>query len=242
VTGFRSERVSISAAEPGSYRLPEAVIHWWNVDSGEWARAASPEWQLEVAALDSASRRPAPDWRRQPPPEGSPGAVESPAKGDALTQPRGLLAHWPWLLGTLTALLAGLLLWSGWRTRRQRRGARRTPPPSAHYGPPEPAPEELHPAERTAKDDAIDKVASAYRAANAARARQALLDWASAVWANDPPGNLWQLSLRLPEPLADDVRKLDKAFFSPTPIEWHTAPVAERLGELPASGDVAEAG
>lgn len=240
VTGFRSERVTISSAEPGSFLLPEAAITWWNVDTEQWARATSPEWQLEVAAFDSASRRPAPDWRRQRPQEGSAGSSGSPGESNAPSQPdAGLIAHWPWLLGILVAALAGLLLWGSWRTSQRRRRSQRPPPPSARFRPPEKGsgqPEPGGTADATPRNTALDKLATAYRAANAGLARQALLDWAGGVWTEDPPGNLWQLSLRLPEPVAGDIRKLDKAFFSPTPIEWHTAPVADRLAEFIKSG------
>jgi hypothetical protein len=242
VTGFRSERITISASEPGSFRLPEAAITWWNVETEQWARTTSPEWQLEVAELDSASRRPAPDWRRQRPQEDSTES-ESPGESDTPSQPdTGLISYWPWLLGALVAALAGLLLWGGWRTSQGRREPRRAPPPSARFRPPPKGsngsgqPEPGSTESPTPRDAALDKLAMAYRAANAGRARQALIDWASGVWSEDPPGNLWQLSLRLPEPVAGDIRKLDKAFFSPTPIEWHTAPVADRLAEFVKSG------
>jgi hypothetical protein len=235
VTGFRSERVTISAAQPGSFRLPEAAINWWNVETKQWARATSPEWQLEVAALDSASRRPAPDWRRQPPADdlvtaGTPREREEPNQRIG-----GLISYWPWLVGFLVAALAGLLLWGRHRRTRREHGLQRKPSPSARFRPPERESGGAGPsssADQAPQDTALDKLASAYRAANAARARQALLDWAASVWTDDPPGNLWQLSLRLPEPIADDIRQLDKAFFSPTPIEWHTAPVATRLSEF----------
>ena len=103
VTGYRTERITVSSAEPGLYQLPAISIDWWNVDAAHWERTSIAEWQLQIAELDSSSRRPAPDWRRDGGTEvstkdSSPSPTTPPPK-----QPWAV-THWPWFL-----VLLGLL-------------------------------------------------------------------------------------------------------------------------------------
>ncbi|MEA3639070.1 MAG: BatD family protein [Lamprobacter sp.] len=123
LTGYRTERITLSTSEPGLYQLPAISLDWWNVEARRWEQASTPEWQLEVAAFDSASRRPAPDWRRDGD-AGAPSAdtARSPT-ASAPKQPWGL-THWPWVLGGFGLLL---LAWTvAWpvvqRYQRSRRG------------------------------------------------------------------------------------------------------------------------
>ncbi|WP_201247130.1 BatD family protein [Halochromatium salexigens] len=117
VTGYRSERITLGSAEPGLYELPGVTLAWWNVETADWERARLPAWHLQVAELDSASRRPTPAWQRA----GSTDRRE-PSTGTAPTpsaiKQLWLLAHWPWLAGLLGALLLAGLAWR--RSRRAR--------------------------------------------------------------------------------------------------------------------------
>jgi hypothetical protein len=83
-------------------------------------------------------------------------------------------------------------------------------------------------------DQAIAAVTVAYDSGNATRARSALLAWAALIWPDDPPANLARLALRLPSPLSDRVKLLEKSFFSPTPIDWSSQPVTSLLQEIAA--------
>lgn len=121
VTGYRTERITISSAETGRYQLPAATVEWWNVEAARWERAQTPEWQLEVAELESASRRPTPDWRR----DGSPDTHRGQADSSPVSATEGrpwLPSHWGWLAAL--ALLLLVLAWLLWRRRQLR------PPPA----------------------------------------------------------------------------------------------------------------
>ncbi len=104
VTGYRTERITVSSAEPGLYQLPAISIDWWNVDDAHWERATTPDWQLQVAVFDSSSRRPAPDWRRDGSTDASTTEDTALPTGPAPKQP-WVVAHWPWILVPLGLLI-----------------------------------------------------------------------------------------------------------------------------------------
>ncbi len=127
-----------------------------------------------------------------------------------------------WLVALLAAGWLGSLglLWTRWRSQggvREVRAAAPVAPPPA-----KPKPE-------TAEESAIRAVRVAYEQGDAEAARTALLQWAKIVWPNEAPNNLPRLAERMDEPLRERIVKLDKAFYSPTPLNWHDDPVWELL-------------
>jgi hypothetical protein len=142
----------------------------------------------------------------------------------------------PWIATLAAILILALLLW--WRRRRRR-------PPAPAFGSAY-APKQTPPADdgETAPDPmerAIAEVAAAYDTGNPNQARAALLGWATLVWPSDAPGNLARLALRLPEPLRGRITRLEKAFFSPTPVDWVSEPVAPLLADVSARHAATEA-
>jgi hypothetical protein len=110
VTGYRTERITLSSPETGLYQLPAVTLDWWNVDTQRWEQASTPEWQLQVAAFESASRRPAPDWRRDAA-DSQPDTNSSQAPVASVPQQPWLVAYFPWIIGTFGLLLIAWLLW-----------------------------------------------------------------------------------------------------------------------------------
>lgn len=128
---------------------------------------------------------------------------------------------WFWVSMVLAAALAASLL------RRRRPAAAPIP---GHPAPPE---AETPPDPLTT---AVERVREAYRRGDAAAAREALLYWAGLRWPDDPPNNLSRLAQRLAPPLRGQVTDLERAFFSPKPIQWDLEPVADALAAQPATG------
>jgi hypothetical protein len=134
------------------------------------------------------------------------------------------------------------LLWLWLRRRSRRSGA----PPDllAAYAPKKTADvstaTEDEAATANSVDQAIASVSAAYDSGNATRARSALLAWAALIWPDDPPANLARVALRVPSPLSDRVKLLEKSFFSPTPIDWSSQPVAPLLHEIAPPQQVTE--
>ena len=238
VTGYRTERITISAAEPGLYQLPAATVEWWNVDAARWERAQAPPWQLEVAELESASRRPTPDWRRDGGADGRTSqAVPSPAS-PADGQP-WLHSAWSWLGALFVLVLVLILAWLLWRRRAGTSRAPKQAPSQAMAGPSTPA-EGASATNEHRRAELLAELDLACRSEDAEGARMAILAWARLRWAEHPPSNLSQLSLRLPEAIAADIRRVDKALYSPTPIDWSSAPLAEQLASFDRADQAGE--
>ena len=127
---------------------------------------------------------------------------------------------WMWISLILAAALVASLV------RRQRPAAPVSGRPAVQSvaAPPDPL------------GTAIERVREAYRRGDAAAARDGLLHWASLRWPKDPPNNLSRLAQRLQPPLRNHVTDLEKAFFSPEPIQWDLRPVADELGALARTG------
>jgi hypothetical protein len=77
---------------------------------------------------------------------------------------------------------------------------------------------------------AITAVERAYLSGDATGARQALLRWGEMVLPTPAPANLAQLASRVQPPLRDEILLLEKAFFSPQPIDWTEVQPWHRLG------------
>ena len=166
-------------------------------------------------------------------PLSSPSADERPTPPTSLEREGGYPG---WLVALLAAGWLGTLglLW----TRRRSAGGS----PEVRAATPVSSPPQAKPKSETAEERAIRAVREAYEQGDAEAARAALLQWAKAVWPDDAPNNLPRLVDRVVEPLRGRIQKLDKAFYSPTPLNWHDEPVWELLPRHgPAGRELAEA-
>jgi hypothetical protein len=232
VVGYRSERILIGSANEGNFLMKGPVIDWWDTRRGAPARASLPDWTLTVAPYQSADHRPAAVWgkRTQPEPQAEQSAQLKAEQGGQDGGTALWRQPWPWLLGAAVLLvMGGLLLRVRLRARRRPGGADSSAPSKAarHDATP---PEDRHEdAEQDPVAAAIDAVEQAYRSGNSGAARQALLDWAALLWPERTPANLAQLAARVESPLREDVLLLEKAFFSPTPLNWMRADMRDKL-------------
>jgi hypothetical protein len=241
VVGYRSERILIGTEEEGTYQLPGATIDWWNTTTESWQQATLPDWTLTVAPFASADRRPAAIWDRPTAAEsGRPAGV--PPRDSTQPSETGRADSWktgwtraqPWL--AVVALVIGLVVVLVlMRVRAQYRDEHRSvisrPPakPSAE-GASAATPDGSAATAQTPLAAAITAVERAYLSGDATGARQALLRWGELVLPTPAPANLAQLASRVEPPLRDEILLLEKAFFSPQPIDWTQAQLWHRLG------------
>ncbi|MFE8034229.1 BatD family protein [Thiohalocapsa marina] len=236
VIGYRSERIRITAPEPGVFTLKGPIIDWWDTQQQRPARATLPDVTLTVAAYRSSTAPPVPSWEdgaghtaaERPSGAGSTGDPEP-----ALEQAPGEAPdrwYWLWLPAAVSVLVLAII--GGWWQRRQRLRQDQASPLMA--GAADDDGRMADTATRTAAKiapaagsapsagitEAIAAVERAYASGEAGAARTALLTWAAEVWPRQVPGNLAQLALRVEPPLRDHIHLLEKAFFSPTPLDW----------------------
>jgi hypothetical protein len=231
VIGTRQEVLTLTTEEPGHYRLPPISLDWWNSVEERWETAMLPARNLVVSAAagggrtvpvrDAAARtdlgsHAAQDVEREP----------APAVGEF--QRHGAEAsvnRWVWIAIALAlAWIATLFGW--WRSRHPPIRATQASTPTAAES--EPAGAEPDPLGRE-----VEAVRAAYRAGDAAAAREALLSWAGQVLPERvKPSNLARLAQRCPEPLRTQVLMLEEAFFSPQPLPWDEQPVWEGMHDF----------
>ncbi|MEA3277667.1 MAG: BatD family protein [Pseudomonadota bacterium] len=227
VIGTRQELVTLTAQEPGHYRLPPLSFDWWNTKTKRWEQAMLPARDLVVSAAGIAARALAPPaaaaatglWAA---PNDAAASEETSFPKATDTQPRRTESsepnRWIWIAFALVLIwLATMVGW--WRSKRRRI-------PAAA-----PAQAEIlsEPEQEDPLEQAIAAIRAAYESGNAATAREALLAWAHLVLPENIPSNLARLAQRCPEPLRGQVLMLEEAFFSPHPVPWDRQPVWEHM-------------
>jgi hypothetical protein len=236
VIGTRQEVVTLTAQEPGRYRLPPISLGWWSTAADERMTATLPARDLIVSAAPTPGSEPRPTgaggapepWQQAAPelPADDTKAVPDSTPASGRGGPARTDGNWVWI--TVALALGWIVTMAAWW-----RGKRRTIPAA----PPRPAKEQapLMKEEDPLESD-IDAVAAAYRAADAGAARDALLAWAGKALPEQAPSNLARLAQRCTEPLRSQILLLEEAFFSPRPVDWDKEPVSDGLrGFVPAA-------
>ncbi len=186
VTSLRQEKIALVPGQPGTYRLPEIRLPWWDVEADKLRHATLPAREIKVepasgttptASTPTADREPiqarpvAGDRLENIPGEGPRlPATASPAPG-----------FWPWLSGLL-ALGWGLTLLAWWWRHR-------SPPARNNTGRDQEESADLGQARQ-----AVRRACLAGRAGDAAAE---LLRWARLRWPDHPPRNLRLLGEKL---------------------------------------------
>jgi hypothetical protein len=204
----RSVSYAVIAQTPGETTLAGVRLPWWNVTTQRWEVAELPPRSLRVTPAADAA---------EPPP-----AAEQTAAARAPAGPRQRPSYWPWLSGVLAAAwLTTLALW--WRVRAR---AARPPAPAARKA-----------AEKPALRKILRDLGSACAVNDAAAARNALLNYADARFAPNPPRSLGALAAVLSEPVAREVLALEAHIYGATAGPWRGDGLEAVLRDL----DTAEA-
>jgi hypothetical protein len=232
VVGTRQEIITLTAQEPGRYRLPPITLEWWSTTAGRREAAMLPARELVVSAgqppvsgLPTGSAQP---WQQPSQPAVPETTQNAPATRSEMRpeDPVGSNSRgfWTWMAIALgAAWMTTMAAW--WRSKR------RTSPSKSASTELEPEPV----AASTAADPfqgEIDAVRAAYELGSAVAAREALLVWAEQALPEQRPSNLARLARCCSEPLRSQILLLEEAFFSPSPLPWDEQPVWEHLPEF----------
>jgi hypothetical protein len=227
VVGVRQETVTLTADEPGHYRLPSFSLRWWNTKRGGWENAVLPARDLVVTADDLSQPQASSPSAGSTLSAATPSAVVPSSAEKRVTAaeaaPPPTRSWGPWRWTTLALTLAWILTMIAWW-----RGRGRSKPPRETAVTPPTGP----PVQPTAEDQPTETIAAvrdAYESDNPGAAREALLAWAKGVFPENPPSNLARLAQRCNEPLRGQILMLEQAFFSPRPLPWSLQPVWQHL-------------
>jgi len=194
---------ALVASREGNYRLPELSLTWWDVTTGTRKTEVLPA--RDIAVLPAAASD-----RREPQPADKDVYLAG-VNLDAWWQSvdnawQRLRPMWPWLtMLVLMAFLANLFFrWRGTRNRN----APTTPPSTPPVKPGQSGGNALHDFEHACQQN------------DPHRAREALLDWASATWSDDPPQGLDRLATRLGPQATDPLAGIDRALYAPKGDAW----------------------
>lgn len=197
VTGIRQEKIAMVPARPGEFELPAVEVRWWNTEA---QRAEVARVEAQTIQVLPALNQPETTTTTVP----DPGAVDSfeePGGAGKESRPVGVTESGPWFwiaLGLGAGWLMTLFAW--WRSAKAAGGSPRSRP-----APRAPAIARLK-AELKQAALSDDPKASG----------DALLAWAAARWAEDPPRSLGAVAGRLTdESAAAEVRELERILYAP---------------------------
>lgn len=203
VMGSRDQDIALIATQAGHYVLPAVKLIWWDTVRNTRREAILPEEALDILPASNAAM-PVP---HEALPEPKLKAPELPGKA---------VPVWQWISMVLGLIgLATLLVW-WWYPRRR-----------------------VVPAQQADKEQAVIPASSAFKAFQQAchaddphAVRRHLLAWASAIWRDDPPLGLNELSRRMKDvKVTDALRELDRACY--TGKAWHGEGLALSMSEKP---------
>lgn len=212
-------KAAVVPTAAGRITLPAVALEWWDTQAGESRVARLPARDIEVlpgpaGASNAATAKQSPA-RQSMSAAPAPAQVESPdslAASDVTVAvastggaggARGSDDLWPYLvLLLILALLATTVRWLRARSSTHEPSLARTNGTGA------PLPVTADAAQ------ARERVERYCRAGDAKAARQALLDWAAAVWPGDSPRRLDELAARLGAVAVSTLRELDRYLYA----------------------------
>ena len=210
----RSVSYAVIAQTPGEITLAGVRLPWWNVNTQRWEVAELPPRMLNVTPAADAA---------EPLPAVTENTVAAPSPETEFER----ASYWPWVSGTLAAAwLLTLGLWWRARTRRSRAAT----------------------ASAAAKADAkpalrkiIRDLRSACSVSDPAAARNALLDYAEARFAQTPPRSLGALAALLPQAVAHEVLALEAHIYGAAAGPWRGDGLTAVLVDLESAAGPPEA-
>jgi hypothetical protein len=210
ISGSRHLAITLMATEPGRFELPAIEVPWWNTETDREEIATLPALSLNVApgqAGITSTTTPQTFTVPPPQPEDSFASLEEPWQGP---QEEAHSGH-SWLVWILaTGWLTTLLGW--WYSSRRKRPKSRPPVKTPVAAPVQPENEAT---------DILEALVSAYGMTNMESAKRAWLRWGEHLWPENPPSNLSRLAERCSPKVANAVRALDKAIYSPAhEFDW----------------------
>ena len=221
VLGVLQEKLALVPTRPGSLRLPEIKIDWWDLDDERWHQARIPALDVEIlpAKNQPAVTTTPPAVTHEPLQQENKPQAEIPA----FPMPQGH-GFWPWLS---VALGGGWLLTLLFFLKRKL---------AQRYQENEPEQQEERPDLKTARKTLDQALASG----NPAHLRSAILDWGTALFPEQQPGNLEELAALCGEPLKQKLELFSRSLYSRDKKGWDSHGLSVAVQEVQQKATKAE--
>lgn len=201
VLGILQQKLALVPTRPGTLRLPEIKIDWWDLQGERWRQTLLPAIELQVrpAAAQPAVVITPPAAQRSTAEVENKSAVEVPTVPTTVEP-----GFWPWLSLALGCgwLFTLMLLAKG----KLARDKNKKPQEQREEAP------DLKAAQR--------ELQQAIRANNQLQIRTALLAWGTALSPKQPPGNLEELAILCGDPLKQQVEAFSRSLYSRDAEPW----------------------
>jgi len=214
VLGILQEKLALVPTRPGTLRLPEIKIDWWDLDDERWHQARLPALDVEVLPATNqpaVTTTPPAVPQQEPLPHGDTPQVEVPA----LPTPEGH-RFWPWLSVALGGgwLLTLLFIVKGKLAQRNQEN--------------QPEQQEDRPDLKTARK----RLEQALASGNPAHIRSAMLDWGTALFPEQRPVNLEELATLCGEPLKQKLELFSRSLYSRESNDWDSHELSAAVQEV----------
>ncbi len=200
VVGIRQQKVALIPSRAGTLTLPAIDIPWWNTRTDRLEHARLPARVIEVSPASGS-----PPGRQVPLELLS--AERDETASFAGQGPVGIARPGPWMwisVGLGIGWVATALFWL-WSRRRRRDDSARPRPPSERQ--------------------LVGALERACKAGEAARAKDALLEWAMLRWPGSRVRSLGQLAARLDGDLQQQIHALSQRLYGGPESGWDGAPL-----------------
>lgn len=222
VLGILQEKLALVPTRPGTLRLPEIKIDWWDLDDERWHQARLPALDVEVLPATNqpaVTATPPAVPQQEPLPQEDKPRVEVPTLPTPEEQ-----GFWPWLSMALGGgwLLTLLFIVKGKLVKRNQENKQEQ--------------QEDRPDLKTARKRLDQALASG----NPALIRSAMLDWGTALFPKQRPGNLEELAALCGEPLKQKLELFNRSLYSRESNDWDSHGLSAAVQEVQQKATKAE--
>ena len=205
ITGTRVEKIAMIATRAGMLELPEIKIHWWNTKKQRAETVRIAKRKINITSTDGHTKPSMNNTTVKTPPQTQPGELKPPAA--ITTQKNTYAAYWPWLSLILACgwLATALFFWQKQRAITHRENTTRDNETTITMA-------SRKQAEKKIRQACIDN--------NASAAKQALLNWGKALFADKEVNSLSELGARLGGEVEQHINNLNQALYSASATDW----------------------
>lgn len=220
VIGILQQKLALVPTRPGTLRLPEVKVDWWDLQNEGWRQTLLPAIEVDVlpAANQPATVAPTPVEQSNTSQIEAKLETATPAAPEVVEP-----GFWPWLSLALGCgwVLTLLLLFKGRRTGDAQNSAQERQEKATRL--------------RTAQRE----LQHALKAGSQSQIRSALLNWGVAIYPERAPGNLEELATLCGEPLKQQVEAFSRSLYSRNAEAWdgqELMKIVQQLGKNRTEG------